>query len=135
MRNEYPSLKTLSLISISFVMFMLVVTASSIAEDNNMQQTSASLSEVEHQYVCMVNDQLFVKEQIPVELEGKTYYGCCEMCKEKIKTDAASRESVDPVSGKKIDKSDSVIGAAPDGSVYYFESEENLQKYNSTASN
>ena len=134
MRINKLSLKSATLFSLSFVMLMLAVSASSIAQVGK-QQTSTSLSEVEPQYVCMVNDQLFVKEQIPVELEGKTYYGCCEMCKEKIKTDAASRESVDPVSGKKIDKSESVIGAAPDGSVYYFESEENLQKFNPTASN
>lgn len=135
MRTEYRTVKTLSLLSIGFILLMLATAASSIAEDGSNQQSSTSLTEVDSKYVCMVNDQLFVKEQIPVEYEGKTYYGCCEMCKEKIKSNPASRESVDPVSGEKVDKAESVIGAAPDGSVYYFESEDNLQKFNASASN
>lgn len=135
MRNEYRTLKTLSLLSIGFILLMLATAASSLAQDGSNQQSSTSLTEVDPKYVCMVNDQLFVKEQIPVEFEGKTYYGCCEMCKERIKSNPSSRESADPVSGMKVDKAESVIGAAPDGSVYYFENEDNLQKFNASASN
>jgi YHS domain-containing protein len=83
----------------------------------------------------MVTNQLFVKEQIPVELEGKTYYGCCEMCKAKIKNNPQSREATDPVSGKKVDKAEAVIGASADGNIYYFESEENLAEFNPSAVN
>ncbi len=49
-------------------------------------------------YVCMINNQVFDKEQIPVEVDGKTYYGCCAMCKERLAKDADSRKAVDPVS-------------------------------------
>ena len=83
----------------------------------------------------MITNQLFVKEQIPVEVEGKTYYGCCEMCKAKIKNNPASREATDPISGNKVDKAESVIGATDDGSIYYFETEENLEKFNASAKN
>jgi len=82
-----------------------------------------------------MTNQLFVKEQIPVEVEGKTYYGCCEMCKAKIKNDPESREATDPVSGNKVDKAESVIGAAPDGSIFYFESEENLANFSASSAN
>lgn len=30
--------------------------------------------------VCMVNNTVFDKPQIPVQVEGKTYYGCCGGC-------------------------------------------------------
>ena len=50
--------------------------------------------------VCMVNDQDMGKTQIPVVVEGKTYYGCCAMCKERLAKDANARTGVDPVSGK-----------------------------------
>jgi YHS domain-containing protein len=70
------------------------------------------------------------KEQIPVVVDGKTYYGCCEMCKKALASDASKRAAVDPVSGKKVDKAAAVIGADADGNVKYFESEKNLQKYN-----
>jgi len=103
--------------------------------DNTYQQTSSSLTEVDSKYVCMITNQLFVKEQIPVEMEGKTYYGCCEMCKAKIKNNPQSREATDPVSGKKVDKAEAVIGATADGSIYYFESEENLAEFNPSAVN
>jgi hypothetical protein len=35
------------------------------------------LKKVESQYVCMINNKLFDKVQIPTSVNGKTYYGCC----------------------------------------------------------
>jgi len=102
--------------------------------DNSSQQNS-SLTKVDSKYVCMITNQEFAKEQIPVELEGKTYYGCCEMCKAKIKNNPQSREATDPISGNTVDKAEAVIGAAPDGKVFYFESEENLSQYSPSAAN
>jgi YHS domain-containing protein len=79
--------------------------------------------------VCMVNNQFMGKDQIPVEVEGRTYYGCCEMCKERLAKDEAARYSTDPVSGARVDKAKAVIGVQPDGSVLYFENEASLQEY------
>jgi YHS domain-containing protein len=79
--------------------------------------------------VCMVNNQDMGKKQIPVLVEGRTYYGCCEMCKERLAKDATSRAAVDPVSGKTVDKAKAVIGRRPDGTVVYFETEKNLKAY------
>jgi YHS domain-containing protein len=84
---------------------------------------------VEAKKVCMVNNQVFDKDQIPVVVDGKTYYGCCEMCKERLSKDAAIRSAVDPVSGKTVDKATAVIGALPDGKVLYFESETTFGQY------
>ena len=79
--------------------------------------------------VCMVNDMDMGKAQIPVVVEGRTYYGCCAMCKERLAKDAAIRSAIDPVSGKSVDKAKAVIGKRADGSVLYFESEANLRRY------
>ncbi len=87
------------------------------------------LKKVEPQYVCMINNKLFDKEQIPVTVEGKTYYGCCPMCKEKLEKSVQARTSADPISGNTVDKATAVIGAQADGTVHYFENEENLEKY------
>jgi YHS domain-containing protein len=87
------------------------------------------LKRVETKKVCMVNNQLFDKDQIPIEVQGKTYYGCCEMCKERLAKDAAARTAVDPLTGKKVDKATAVIAAQPDGKVLYFESEKTLAEY------
>src|SRR5262245_1055880 len=90
---------------------------------------AAPLKRVETKKVCMINNQVFEKDQIPVQVEGRTYYGCCEMCKERLAKDKAAREATDPVSGKTVDKAKAVIGALPDGSVFYFESEATFAKY------
>lgn len=91
---------------------------------------SATLPRVaDRSLVCMVNDMDMGKAQIPVAVEGRTYYGCCAMCKERLSKDAAVRAAIDPVSGKKVDKAKAVIGKRPDGSVIYFESEKNLREY------
>ena len=87
------------------------------------------LKVVEAKKVCMVTNKLFEKDQIPIAVEGKTYYGCCEMCKEKLAKDAAARVAVDPVSGKKVDKATAVIAALPDGNILYFESQKTLEEY------
>jgi len=99
-----------------------------------IQSTSADtkLKQVESKYVCMVTNKFFADEQIKVDVKGKKYYGCCAMCKGKLKSNLASRISIDPVSGKQVDKATSVIGAANNGQVYYFESEKNLKTFNIT---
>lgn len=87
------------------------------------------LTKVEPQYICMVNNAAFDKPQIPVEVGGKTYYGCCAMCKTTLEKDASLRQAVDPVSGKTVDKASAIIGKAADGTVYYFENESNMRAF------
>jgi YHS domain-containing protein len=89
---------------------------------------------VDAKRVCMVNDSLFPKDQIPVQVGDKTYFGCCEMCKGRLAGDASVRQAVDPVSQKTVDKATAVIGALPDGRVLYFENAANLQRYGGTGS-
>lgn len=91
--------------------------------------TSNNLTQVQPEYVCMVNDRLFPNVQIPVQYNGKTYYGCCPMCKERLANDPAMRRARDPVTGVWVDKADAVIGAKPDGTVLYFKNIENLKHY------
>ncbi len=91
--------------------------------------SSAVLLRVEAREVCMVNDEHFGKAQIPVAVAGKTYFGCCPNCKEKLENDASARTGTDPVSGKPVDKASAVIGRLASGKVLYFESEENLRKH------
>ncbi|HYH09006.1 MAG TPA: hypothetical protein VEK11_18275 [Thermoanaerobaculia bacterium] len=88
------------------------------------------LKKVEPKTVCMINEHAMGKDQIPVEVDGKTYYGCCEMCKKALAADASKRTAVDPVSGKQVDKAKAVIAAQEDGRVFYFESDETLAKHN-----
>lgn len=101
-------------------------------QKHSQQQESAAetiLKMVEPSHVCMINNTLFDKEQILVEVEGKSYYGCCAMCEARLKEDATSRIAIDPVSGNEVDKADAFIGADAEGAVYYFESEENLKSF------
>lgn len=90
----------------------------------------STVRQVESHYVCMVTNRAFDKPQIPVKIDEKTYYGCCEMCKAKLETNMQFRQAIDPITGKSVDKASAVIGAAQDGSVYYFETKENLEKFN-----
>jgi YHS domain-containing protein len=91
------------------------------------------LKRVEAKRVCMVNNTAFDKDQIPVDVGGKTYFGCCEMCKGKLAQDASIRQAVDPVSGKPVDKATAIIGATPEGKVYYFESEKTFAEFGKQA--
>jgi YHS domain-containing protein len=89
----------------------------------------ATFTRVEPSKVCMVNNHYMGREQIPVVVQGKTYFGCCEMCKGKLANEPSSRAAKDPVSGKTVDKAVAVIGSDPSGAVQYFENEKNLETY------
>jgi len=91
------------------------------------------IERVDAKRVCMVNNSVFPKDQIPVEVNGKTYFGCCEMCKGRLASDAGARTATDPVSGKTVDKATAVIGATPDGKVLYFESDTTYTQFKNRA--
>jgi YHS domain-containing protein len=79
--------------------------------------------------VCMVNNQFMGRQQIPIEVEGKTYFGCCEMCKGRLAKDPSSRSAKDPVSGELVDKASAVIAKKANGEVLYFKSNETFERY------
>ena len=87
------------------------------------------LKKVEAKFVCMVNNNLYPKEQISIVVDKKTYFGCCEMCKEKLGNSKAARTAIDPVSKRPVDKADAVIGASEKGKIFYFENLKNLEQF------
>jgi YHS domain-containing protein len=93
--------------------------------------TSAAKHQLAPNTVCMVNNAYMGgKEQIPVSYDGKTYYGCCNMCIKRIKTDRSVRYALDPFSGQEVDKALAFIVPSRDGSqVQYFASEANFRAF------
>src|SRR5690554_3782181 len=80
--------------------------------------------------VCMVNNAYMGKKQFEVPFEGKTYYGCCNMCVERIPQDKTARTAIDPFTSKEIDKSEAyIVLVSGEGHVAYFENEENYQQF------
>ena len=114
--------------SVALLFALLLFSTAAFAQED--AKPSGKLTRVETKMVCMINEHAMGKEQIPIEIEGRTYYGCCDMCKKALAADAAKRVAVDPVSGKQVDKATAVIAKQEDNRVFYFESEESLAKYN-----
>lgn len=106
-----------------------VAAAAAPAETPAAEEQAPALAVVPNHEVCMVNDRFFARQQIPVEVEGKTYYGCCAACKDRLAQDRTVRYATDPVSGEEVDKATAVIAAAADDTVLYFASEESFRKY------
>ncbi|MDX2051940.1 MAG: hypothetical protein SFV15_06065 [Polyangiaceae bacterium] len=97
---------------------------------SNAAVKASQLTHVEDvSQVCMVNNTFMGRKQIPVVVEGKTYFGCCEMCKGRLARDATARVAKDPVSGKDVDKATAVIAKREDGQILYFENKETLARY------
>ncbi|ADR22090.1 hypothetical protein MATR_02730 [Marivirga tractuosa] len=101
----------------------------------NFSQIPVDISEEEqipNELVCMVNDAFMGIEQIPVEADGKTYYGCCQMCVSKILENTGNvRYTTDPYSGEKVDKAVAFITLKPGQGkeVLYFISKNNMEAY------
>lgn len=122
-------LKISALMGVIAVVFALQ--SYSVAGTSAKGQTE--VKRVETSQVCMVNDTFMNKTQIPVMVEGKTYYGCCEGCVGRLKGDRSVRFSKDPVTGQEVDKAAAYITMQPDGTVLYFKSMETAKKYESQA--
>jgi len=118
--KTYQRLLSLS----AFAILLAICSQSAISEAQ-----AAALNRVPTEQVCMVNDAFMGKKQIPIPVQGKTYYGCCHMCVSTLNNDASERQAIDPVSGKTVDKATAVIGALVDGNVFYFENEVNFKAY------
>lgn len=87
-------------------------------------------SQVPKDLVCMVNNAYMGKPQIPVPVNGKTYYGCCEMCVGMLNNNETARVGTDPVSNKPVDKTEAfIVLMDKDGKVGYFESKESYMKF------
>ena len=72
--------------------------------------TNQNFEIVDNEKVCMVNDRFMVVKQIPIDVDGITYYGCCPNCVKKIQENIDGvRYSTDPVSGEKVDKATAII--------------------------
>jgi YHS domain-containing protein len=85
---------------------------------------------VTNELVCMVNDAYMSKPQIPVPVNGRTYYGCCQMCVGTLNNNETARTATDPFSKKPIDKTEAyIVLMKEEGDVAYFESKENYLKY------
>ena len=108
---------------------LLLLVATALSPLAVAETAPPTLRRVEAKHVCMVNNQDMGKDQIAVEVENKTYYGCCEMCKKTLAEKPETRSALDPVTGKPVDKASAVIGAKADGSVLYFESEKTFEEF------
>jgi YHS domain-containing protein len=99
--------------------------------DTQSVKPAGKLTKVDdRKHVCMVTNRAFQKDQVPVEVSGKIYYGCCEMCKDRLANDAKLRAAVDPYSRKEVNKADAVLAQDSNGSVFYFENDTNLDAFN-----
>jgi len=86
---------------------------------SDMMQPSQTMAynvgdKVPNKQVCMVNNAYMGKDQFEVPYDGKTYYGCCNMCVERIPNDEANAY---------------IVLKDQQGNVDYFENEENYKKF------
>ncbi|MFQ5354557.1 MAG: TRASH domain-containing protein [Thermodesulfobacteriota bacterium] len=111
-----------------FLTFMLALAVMGLSVEATAAD-SAEKYKVDASIVCMVNDNVMGRTQIPVEVEGKTYYGCCKNCVGKLKGNIAVRTAKDPFSGNDVDKASAFIIEGPKGEALYFESAVTANKF------
>jgi YHS domain-containing protein len=86
---------------------------------------SAALTRIEdHSGICMLSNRyLGQRPDVPIEVEGKTYHGCCANCAARLGAMAEARMAKDPITGHAVDKATAVLARDASNRVYYFESE------------
>ena len=123
---------------ISVPLLLVLAACSSGGEkkaNNNTMPTvkfsDTTITKLANNQVCMVNNRFLNSNQIPVPINGKTYYGCCEGCVKVLKEDPASHITYDLLSNEEVDKAIAFIIGKPGSfqDVLYFKSEENATVY------
>lgn len=127
-----------------FILLLTIVIVAACQNSNEKQQVSIEEpaeavagvpsyqigDQVPHDLVCMVNNAYMGKKQFEVPFEGKMYYGCCNMCVERIPVDKDARTAIDPFSSKEVDKSEAfIVLVSGQGHVAYFENEQNYKQF------
>lgn len=120
---------------IKFLSIVVIATVLFIGCNQNTNQTTQQATpqkgdHVPSNLVCMVNDAYMGREQIEVPFDGKMYYGCCEMCEERIPKDGTVRYAIDPHTLERVDKATAyIVLLSNNGAVAYFENQENYQNF------
>uniref|UniRef100_UPI004047D305 hypothetical protein n=1 Tax=Mariniflexile sp. TaxID=1979402 RepID=UPI004047D305 len=135
-----------------FVLMLLLLSLSLLSCSNKKKEPAGSASQanieasintdgamasaqnheiVPNKKVCMVNDTFMGIDQIPIDVNGITYYGCCKDCVEKLQKNLDNaRFGSNPLSDDKVDKASAVIVQdKSSGSVFYFASKEDAQTF------
>ncbi|MEK6781127.1 MAG: hypothetical protein AABY93_05450 [Bacteroidota bacterium] len=119
-----------------FMVWMMVYTYQQEKHENEIEEkynASLPLSGValDHKLVCMVNNTYLGVDQIPVIVQSKTYYGCCQKCVQDLNSDETVRFAVDTYSKATVDKALAFRTMNPNkpGTILYFESELNAKLY------
>lgn len=115
--------------ALTSLVFASILFAQINAMADHHSGTSLPIKSIDPVEVCMVNDAIMGKPQIPVQVGKKTYYGCCKGCVSTLQTKRHMRYSNDPVTGKEVDKATAFIMSGLAGKALYFESLETAQKY------
>ncbi len=140
--KDNPKTSTRNLVYAYLTIAALLVTATALVYWINHQQLQPSIGyyspdeierPVEPSLVCMVNDAYMGKPQIPVPVNGKTYYGCCQGCVDKLNNLESARIAIDPYNGNPVDKSEAyIVLLNQQGAIAYFESESNYKAFTKT---
>ena len=110
---------------------LLSVTKTKPIQMNSTVAPQTTYEIVPNDKVCMVNDRFMGVEQIPIDVEGTTYYGCCQGCVDKLQKNIDNvRFGSNPINDVKVDKANAVIVQDKSkGSVYYFASKQDAQSF------
>lgn len=109
-------------------------TQANVVEQSKTSELATSTQNYEivpNKKVCMVNDRFMGVDQIPIEVSGIMYYGCCENCVEKLQKNLEDvRFGSNPLNNKKVDKASAIIVQdKSSGGVFYFDTKEDAKKF------
>lgn len=79
--------------------------------------------------ICMTNDTVQKQAGLPQVYQGKTYYLCCEGCRQGFKADPDKfSHAHDPISNERVDKAEALVYGFQ-GKAYFFANRKNLEVF------
>ncbi|MGZ2369478.1 hypothetical protein ACXR6G_06805 [Ancylomarina sp. YFZ004] len=125
------------LIILGLIVFLaaIIVYAPGLNNSNNDDQiiyVSFEGEIIPDSMVCMLGGDIKTKPTLPIEINSKTYWGCCQNCLGKLqRNENNALYALDPLSGESVNKADAIIRQDPQNNkrVFFFKSNETYNQY------
>ncbi|RZT91301.1 hypothetical protein EV201_3115 [Ancylomarina subtilis] len=126
--------KAQGLIILGLLVFLagIIVYGPVLNSDDKMDYSSFEGEIITDSMVCMLRGDIKSRPTLPIEINSKTYWGCCQNCLGKLmRNENNALFALDPFSGQSVDKADAIIRQDPQNNkrVFFFKSNETYNQY------
>lgn len=131
-KNEIKGLIILGLLVFLAAIIVYAPLLNDEVNDEHINYSSLEGEIIPNRFVCMLRGDVKSRPTLPIEVNSKTYWACCQNCLGKLQRNENNvLFAIDPLSGESVNKADAIIRRDPQNNkrVFFFKSNETYNQY------